>query len=88
MLYIKPFLEKITERDLEEYISIAKMYQIPMIVGNYLQLERSEYPADVGENLLYEKEVPQNMKRFQSILANYTEVYVHSTDYINKLRIK
>lgn len=88
VLYIKPFLEQITQRDLEQYINIVKTYKIPAVVGNYLQSEKSEYPADVGENLLYEKRMPQDIERFKSILANYTEVYEHSTDYIYELRAK
>ena len=36
VLYIKPFLENITESDLEKYIKIVRKYRIPAVVGGYL----------------------------------------------------
>ena len=42
VLYIKPFLENITESDLEKYIKIVRKYRIPAVVGRYLYTEPNE----------------------------------------------
>lgn len=86
VLYIKPFLESITLCDLDFYIDLIKKYKTPVIVGNYLSVEKNDVIADVGEKKLYEKKKLQSMTVFMNEIAGYTDVYSHSTEYIEYLR--
>lgn len=88
ILYIKPFLEEITFRDIEFYIDIVKKYNIPVVVGNYLTVHVADCLAEVGEDLLYENIESEEMKLFMNTLSKYTDVYLHSTDFIEEIRIK
>lgn len=88
ILYIKPFLENITYQDEEYYIDIARKYNIPIVVGGYLSVEQSENMADVGEQLLYGKGKTEEMELFIKKINAYTDVYEHSTDFINDIRRK
>ena len=82
VLYIKPFLEKITGNDLENYVEIVKKYKIPVVVGPYLYIEKKEIIADVGEGELYEVNDFDKRRQFLSELKKYTSVYEHSTECI------
>lgn len=86
ILYIKPFLERITSEDINYYIDLVKRYNIPVVIGSYLGVEKTKHVADVGEYLLFEKETSEEMKNFVQELSKYTKVYSHSTDVIKELR--
>lgn len=54
VLYIKPFLKGITDRDLDKYVGIVQKYQVPIVVGSYLSVDlKKSTQSDVGEGLLY-----------------------------------
>ena len=80
VLYIKPFLENITECDLEKYIKIVKKYRIPAVVGGYLYTEPNGKLADVGDGRLYESDLDLRRAKFINELRKYTQVYEHSTE--------
>ena len=80
VLYIKPFLENITENDLKDYIKIVKKYRIPVVIGGYLDTEEKKEVADVGNGRLYEMNNEEKRKWFEYELSKYTEVYEHSIE--------
>ena len=80
VLYIKPFLENITESDLEKYIKIVRKYRIPAVVGRYLYTEPNGKLADVGNGRLYEGNLEFGRIKFINELGKHTQVYEHSTE--------
>lgn len=79
VLYIKPFLKGMTDRDIDKYVEIVQKYQIPVVVGNYLSPDlREKTQADVGEGLLYEQGDEEDIEKFIRQLERYTKVYRHS----------
>lgn len=80
VLYIKPFLENITESDLEKYIKIVRKYRIPAVVGGYLYTEPNGKLADVGNGRLYEGNQELGRIKFINELRKHTQVYEHSTE--------
>lgn len=80
VLYIKPFLENITESDLEKYIKIVRKYRIPAVVGGYLYTEPNGKLADVGNGRLYEGNLEFGRIKFINELRKHTQVYEHSTE--------
>ncbi len=83
-LYVKPYLEKYTEKDLEVFLEIINKYNVPVIVGDYLSAKDKGIMAQVGEGELYEQLSQKN--KFVEKLKPYAKVYEHSTDYIEDLR--
>lgn len=86
VLYIKPYLETISFGDLEHYIDLVKRYNIPVVVGEYLSINKTKCIADVGEELLYEHGKTNEMNLFISKLSEHATVYEHSIDFINDIR--
>lgn len=82
VLYIKPFMDKITDLDLEQYINILKTYKIPVVVGGYLYTEKADMVADVGNGRLYETDHIEERKKFVHELKKYSKVYEHSTELL------
>lgn len=80
VLYIKPFLENITESDLEKYIKIVRKYRISAVVGGYLYTEPNGKLADVGNGRLYEGNLEFGRIKFINELRKHTQVYEHSTE--------
>ena len=80
MLYIKPFLENITERDLEDYIRIIEKYKIPVVVGEYLYTEKLEDLADVGNGRLYKRTDNGRRMEFIEEFRKYAQVCEHSVE--------
>ena len=80
VLYIKPFLENITERDLEDYIRIIEKYKIPVVVGEYLYTEKLEDLADVGNGRLYKRTDNGRRMEFIEELRKYAQVCEHSVE--------
>lgn len=86
VLYIKPFLNMITSHDINKYVQIVSDNEIPIVVGDYLNINRTKKMAYIGQNMLFEEESTSEMKDFYSRVSQYTNVYHHSTDYIEYLR--
>ena len=80
VLYIKPFLENITDSDLEKYIKIVRKYRIPAVVGGYLYTEPNGKLVDVGNGRLYEGNQELGRIKFINELRKHTQVYEHSTE--------
>lgn len=88
ILYIKPFLGKLTAVDINKYIDLVRQYDIPIVVGGYLSNKATDVIAQVGENMLYEECISEEMMDFIAKLSRYTKVYFHSTDVIEQMREK
>lgn len=84
VLYIKPFMESITDADLDKYIKILKNYKIPAVVGGYLYTRKKDMVADVGNGRLYETGKTERRKEFIEELRKYAEVYEHSTELLKR----
>lgn len=85
-LYIKPFLEQLTNGDKDTYINIAKEYDIPVIIGSYLSIKNSASKADVGEELLYEQQQSPLYEEFVSEFDGMCHNYRHSVELIEYFR--
>lgn len=81
VLYIKPYLDEITNRDVIQYSELACKYNIPIVVGEMLGTEPTRKEVLVGENRLYEKS-GKNINAFISQLERYTKVYLHSDECV------
>lgn len=85
VLYIKPFLKGITDRDLDKYVGIVQKYQVPIVVGSYLSVDlKKSTQSDVGEGLLYEQGEEREINAFIEQLEKYTRVYRHSVMCMSK----
>lgn len=85
VLYVKPFLEDVTYKDVNRYIELVKRYDIPLVVGERLDTEVNENKRLVGEKRLFGCE-SKLMDEFVAEMKKYTKVYTHSTDYIEAVR--
>lgn len=81
VLYIKPYLGKNTENDLEEYIKIIRYYNVPVVVGGLLKVTGGNSQTLVGEGRLTENNTKQ-LEHFMEKLSKYTKVYLHSYECI------
>lgn len=87
VMYIKPVLQNITIRDLDKYIDIITEFNLKTVVGNYLSTSSNQVQtSDVGENLLYEQEY-QDIEKICFKLKEIGQVFKHSTQVIDCLRI-
>ncbi len=80
-LYIKPYINGVTDKDVDKYIDIINQYSIPVVVGEMLSVEEKGKKALVGEKRLYEYKV-DGMDSFVCQLKKVTRVYLHSTECI------
>lgn len=84
-MYIKPFMDGITIKDIEKYILLQTKYRIKTIVGN-----RFRFDLQVGENIrvgkteMYEKNSDQRAECMER-LEKTGKVYSHSTDPIKEI---
>lgn len=81
-LYIKPYLDEITEQDKEKYLEIIEKYNLDVIVGAKFQSECGDSECvSVGINSMYET-VSTQKDAFMSELKSKARVYKHSTEPI------
>lgn len=88
VLYIKPFIEGITDEDTDLFLNILEESGIPVIIGGFLSTSRSLEIADVGEQKLYEHAESIAYKRFVSSFSEKSLYYKHSTEIIEYYRDK
>lgn len=81
VLYIKPYLEKHTDKDREKYMKIITKYDIPVVIGEMLDISGMGKAALVGENRLFGHKT-QNMEIFITEVKKISKVYQHSTECI------
>ena len=82
-LYIKPYIDGVTDKDVDKYIDIINRFNIPAIVGEMLSVDEKGEEALVGEKRLYGYKM-EGMDSFVRQLKRVTEVYLHSTECIDK----
>lgn len=81
-LYIKPFLENITNLDTEKYIAIAKQYNLDVIVGEKFQrTQKNMRCMQVGKNYMYEM-CSEQIDDFIKLMEKRVNVYRHSVEPI------
>ena len=88
VLYIKPFIEGITDKDTDTFLKILQENNIPVIIGDFLSTSSSLKIADVGENKLYECPESIAYKQFISNFSEKCRYYKHSTEIIEYYRDK
>lgn len=88
VLYIKPFIEGITDKDTEAFLKISQESNIPVIIGDFLSTSSSERIADVGEKKLYERPESIAYKEFINCFSEKCQYYKHSTEIIEYYRDK
>lgn len=88
VLYIKPFIEGITDEDTDLFLNIIKKSNIPVIIGGFLSTSSSLKLADVGEKKLYERSESVAYKQFISSFSEKCQYYKHSTEIIEYYRGK
>lgn len=87
ILYIKPVLENITIGDLDTYIKLISEYQLKVVVGNFLSVQKdmnTEYQM-VGNRKMWLKDTNQQ-KEIVKQLSKITMVYENSTEVIEEYR--
>lgn len=87
VLYIKPVLQDITIKDIEQYAGIMKKYGVPCVVGEYLAYNKTgKWTKDmVGEGYLQEKPVADVDKIIER-LQKEGQVFRHSIEVIENWR--
>lgn len=88
VLYIKPFIEGITDEDTNLFLSIIKERSIPVIIGGFLSTNNSFKMADVGEEKLFERSESDAYKQFINRFSKECQYYKHSTELIEYYRDK
>ena len=86
VLYIKPFLGKVTSQDKALYVELIKKYNIPVVIGPYLTTDNLEVMSDVGETALYERKMGKEYDDFIEEIEKVTKVVRHSTELIKLYR--
>lgn len=83
VLYIKPYLDEITNKDIVQYCELVSNYNIPIVVGEMLDIEPTKKEVLVGEKRLYEKS-DKNIEMFISQLKAKAKakVFLHSADCV------
>lgn len=79
VLYIKPYLDGVTNKDIVQYSKLVAQYNIPAVVGEMLSTRQNMQRTIVGEKRLFEYRV-QGMDEFINQLEKSTKVYLHSID--------
>lgn len=89
LLYIKPFLENVTMGSLDVYRKLIQRYDLSVIVGKYLQVNREmgSRLQMVGEKEMWQVESEQQRKLVE-ILRRVTKVYENSVQVIEEYRGK
>lgn len=88
VLYIKPFIENITDKDTDMFLNIIKKNSIPVVIGEFLSENISPKIADVGEGKLYVRSENDAYIHFISCFSRKCQYYKHSTDVIEYYRCK
>lgn len=83
VLYIKPYIDGITNLDIVHYSKIVNQYNISAVVGSRLSTRCMGKETLVGEERLFEYNV-ENMDIFIHQLRKETKVYTHSIDCIKQ----
>lgn len=79
VLYIKPYIDGITNKDINQYSRLVTQYNIPAVVGKKLSTKQTKKKTMVGENRLFECKT-EGIDEFIHKLEKYTKVYLHSID--------
>lgn len=89
VLYIKPVLENITIGSLDVYRQLIERYNLLVIVGQYLHVNREKKgsPQMVGNQKMWQGESEQQ-KELIRILRKVTKVYESSVQIIEEYRRK
>ncbi len=84
VMYIKPFLEGITDQDADRYLEMLDKYKIDVVVGALFQSEcQSGEKVKVGDHEMFEK-ISTKREEFIHLLSSRTKVYKHSVDVIRE----
>jgi DNA repair photolyase len=78
-LYIKPYLANLTDQDINKYLEIVHIYDVPVVVGNMLNIKYGGEKVLVGEERLYEH-AKRNKDKFVNEVEKKSKVYLHSID--------
>lgn len=89
VLYIKPVLEDITIKSLEVYRQLIQRYDLSVIVGKYLHVNREKVGSLqlVGNQEMWQEESGQQ-RELVDILRRTTSVYENSIQIIEEYRMK
>lgn len=87
LLYIKPFLEDITMGSLDVYRKLIQRYELSVIIGKYLHVnrEKGNELQMVGGKEMWQVESEQRRKLVE-ILRRITKVYENSVQVIEEYR--
>lgn len=87
VLYIKPVLENVTIENLDIYKNLINNYELKVIVGNYLEVNRMEGATlqIVGNQEMWQRESEQQKKLIKD-LKQITQVYENSVQIIEEYR--
>ena len=88
VLYVKPFIEGITDKDTDAFLNILWESNIPVIIGDFLSTSSTERIADVGEKKLYERPESIAYEEFIDCFSKKCQLYKHSTEIIEYYRDK
>ena len=84
-IYIKPFLDNVTNEDTEEYKHLAQKYDLDIVVGNRFQFQSLEGNCiNVGKNEMYEDE-QSKIEDFINSLKGTNKIYRHSIEPIKEM---
>lgn len=89
VMYIKPVLENITFKSLDIYIKLIREYNLKVVIGKYLYLNKMENSTLqlVGSKEMWQKESDQ-CHELKEVLKKITKVYDNSTQIIEEYRRK
>lgn len=84
-IYIKPYLDEITNEDTAEYIDMAKKYEIDIVVGNAFQFSSQDGNSIyVGRNRMYEEETNKIDDFTNNLSQSIGTIYRHSIEPIRE----
>lgn len=81
VLYIKPFLTGITNRDIGRYNELICKYDIPVVIGELLNTKQTSKCSMIGGGRLYEQS-DEELEEFIAQISKYARTYKHSVDCI------
>lgn len=85
-LYIKPFLDDITFKDLNYYIDLIKKYKLEVVVGERMHLYKGNGEKIIISHTAMVENSSRDYEKFLDIIKQITNVYQHSDDVIQKIR--
>ncbi len=89
VLYIKPFIEGVTNKDIRLFMDISRNNNISVVIGERLTVMSMKNPmsaSEVGEGKLSNCNNNLLYNRFINSFSKYCRCYKHSTDIIEYYR--